>query len=105
MQVRDLAELTRVCRRAPCSLPVSGRQNLARGADFEADDMAVGIGIVDERPVFSPPRDLAGPDGDMHRVGFGIVSHLGHRIAPTLIVDAAGTAAPVVPCRLENILM
>ena len=103
MQIRDLAELTWVCGRPPCFLPVSGRQNLARRPDFEADDMAVGIGIVDERPVLSAPRDLAGPDGDMHRVGVGIVSHLGHRIAPFLIVVAAG--ATVMPRGLENILM
>jgi hypothetical protein len=65
-------------------LPVSGRQNLARRPDFDADDMAIGIEIINERPGFFRPLDPADPDGDIHRVGFGIVSCVGHGFALAL---------------------
>jgi hypothetical protein len=68
----------RAFSRPPCFLPVSGRQNLARGPDFDANDMAPGIEIADQRPVFLRPLDPADPDGDIHRVRFGIVSYVGH---------------------------
>jgi hypothetical protein len=45
---------------------------------FDAYDMAFSIDIVNERPGLFRPLDLAAPDSDVHRVGFGIVSYVGH---------------------------
>jgi hypothetical protein len=64
--------------RPPYFFPVSGRQNLARRRDFDADDMALGIEIVEKRPGFLGPLDLAAHQRDIHRVGFGIVGYLWH---------------------------
>jgi hypothetical protein len=46
--------------------------------------MAPGIEIVDERPGFFRPLGPAAPDGDIHRVSFGIVSYVGHGFHLTL---------------------
>src|SRR5258707_1168406 len=67
--------------RPPYFLPVSGRQNLARNRDFDADDMAFRIEIVEERPGFLGPLDLAADQRDIHGVGFGIVGYLRHGLA------------------------
>src|SRR5665213_716786 len=58
--------------------PISGRQNLACGQDFDADNMSFGIDVVDERSGLLGPVNLAAADGDIHRVGFGIVGYVSH---------------------------
>src|ERR1700730_16835810 len=68
---------TRVARRA-CFFPVSGRQDLARGQNFDTDDVPLGIDIVNERSGLFRPLDFAAPDGDIHRVGFSVVGYVGH---------------------------
>src|ERR1700722_8623146 len=58
--------------------PVSGRQDLARGQDFNADDMPFGIDIVNEGAGLFRPLDLAVPNYDVHGIGFSIVGYVGH---------------------------
>lgn len=78
MPLRHAGAWMRAFSRPPRFLPVSGRQNLARRADFDADDMAPGIESADERSISLRPRGRAASDGDIHGVGFGIVSCVSH---------------------------
>src|SRR4051812_11571752 len=58
--------------------PVSGRQNIARGQDFDAEDMSLLVDVVNEWTGLFRPVDSAVPHGDVHRVGLGIVGDVGH---------------------------
>src|ERR1700730_760454 len=64
--------------RRPCFFPASGRQDLAGGQDFDTENVSCGIDIANEGPGLFGPVELAVPDGDIHRVGFRIVSYFGH---------------------------
>nr|WP_299713445.1 hypothetical protein [Tardiphaga sp.] len=70
--------------------PVSERENIAGAEDFDTEDVAGCVHIVDERASFFGVIVVALADTEIDRIGVGIVCHLGHdgRLALWLSIKA-----------------
>src|SRR5205085_11613884 len=65
--------------RQPGILPLTRRQNFARGENFDAENTAFRIDVVDEWPGFLGAIDPAAAQVDIGGIGFRIVGHVDHR--------------------------
>ena len=64
--------------RSPRILPIAWCKRLAGGQDFDPEDAALRIDVVDERPRFFLMIDRAAADRQIDGVSFRIVGHIDH---------------------------